>query len=418
MSNPTRTTEIVDHFFRYESSKVITYLVGKFGKENLELVEDCVQEALLKAMKVWPFKGVPDNPSAWLLKVAQNKVLDTVRRSQVLTAKKETISNFSARSSEVNEVTLDTQLHDDYLNMMFACCHPSIMGESQIILVLKILSGFGNREIARALMKSEDAIAKAYTRAKTKLKKSQVKLEIPIGRQLSQRLDIVLKIIYLMFNEGYSSSSSDELVKQDLCYEAMRLTKILADHPLLNHPNVNAILALMCFHASRFNTRTDADGNLQTLDQQDRSKWNKELIEQGGYHLYKSTRFGEESAYFLEARIAACHAMAPSFEETNWKLILTLYDALLEKRPNNITALNRLVALAKVEGADNALICLEEVKADSKENYLLYAIEGFLYEEVGDSKRATESYEKAIFLTQNEAEKNHLVQKLSEIVSV
>lgn len=417
MSNSKNTSEIIDHFFRHESAKVISFLAGKYGTKYLELAEDAVQDSLLKAMSIWPFKGVPDNPTGWLVRVSQNKMLDQIRRDQLSESKKEVVQEFEVNKESSTEVVLDHQLNDDFLNMMFACCHPSISTESQIILVLKILCGFGNKEIAKALMKTEDAVAKSYTRAKAKLKSENIKLEVPIGKHLNKRLDVILKIVYLMFNEGYNSMSSDKLVQQDVCYEAMRLTKILIDHPLLNKPNVNAIMALMCFQASRFETRLDEKGNLITLDKQDRSKWNRELIDQGGYHLFRSTRFGEVSSYYLEARIAACHAIAPSFEETNWKQILHFYDQLMQIKGGHVVALNRLVSYAKVHGPKKALFEIKKL-AGLEDNYLYHAIQGSFYEDLNDQTNAMKEYEKAILLTNNLVEKNHLKNKILVITSV
>ncbi|UII34329.1 sigma-70 family RNA polymerase sigma factor [Fulvivirga ulvae] len=409
----SRPAEVVDHFFRHESGRIMSFLIKSFGKERLEVIEDAVQDALVQAMKTWSFTGTPKEPSAWILRVARNKVIDQLRRKTNFDSKTIIIKERTSEHYEVEFQSMDSQFNDDLLKMMFACCHPSISPESQIILVLKILGGFGKAEIARALMKTEDAVAKAYTRAKSNFKKNDIVLEVP-DSELDKRLNNVLKIIYLLFNEGYNSISNEELIRKDLCLEAIRLNKTITDNPKFDKPEANALMALMCFQASRFNCRIDADGRMLTLESQDRKKWNHELIAIGNYHLSLSTKSGSISEYHLQASIAACHSFANSFEETNWVEILKLYDTLLILRPNAIASLNRIVASCYANGPSVALAELErlDLKAPLKESYLFYSIRAFLYEKDSQPHNVIIDYTRAKTLTKNNIEREYLEQKI------
>lgn len=418
MSRHNDTSGILDHFFRHEYARLISHLVNKYGTQHFDLAEDCVQEALLKAAKLWPFKGIPDNPIGWLTRVSTNALIDRLRKRRSEERRIEKISLENNSVQEMSEVALDGQLNDDLLNMMFACCHPSISKESQIILSLKVLSGFGNAEIARALLKSQDAVAKAYTRAKAKLKEAGIAPNIPFGAELNRRLEVILRVNYLIFNEGYNSTTGESILNQELCFEAMRLTKLLLDHPRLNQPEVNASMALMCFQVSRFDARQDEYGNLLTLEMQDRSKWSRDLIEQGGFYLHKSTRFGSLNTYYLEARIASCHAIAENYEATDWRLILKLYDKLLEMKPNKFTQLNRIVAFSKINGAEKALQLLNKLSKELENHYLFHSVLGSFLQELDKNEQAVMAFKKAISLTENLSEQNYLRNRISVITSI
>lgn len=406
--------ELVDSFFRHESGKVISHLTRKFGSENIELVEDAVQEALFKAMKTWPYSNVPDNPSAWVLRVASNKLLDVLRREKNFSEKVEVIKREGATSEgQMDQIKLDEELEDDLLKMMFACCHSSLSVESQIILTLKILCGFGKAEIATALLKSEDAVAKAYTRGKEKIKAAGKRIKIPGESKLNERLDTVLKIIYLLFNEGYKASQGENLLRRDLCNEAIRLTDVILRNPKLARPKPHALMALMCFHASRFDARISRDGELLTIQEQDRSQWDQDLIERGRFHITQSAEWSELSAYHIQASIAYCHCIAKSYEETDWDRILTLYDAHMAIDPSEVAALNRLVAYAKVHGANKALAELTSSGIEDKlgKYYLLYAIKSDLLSEIDELELAKSNLDKAIEMSQNEAERTYMLKK-------
>jgi len=413
----THTTEIVDHFFRHEHARVIAILTKSFGPEHFERIEDAVQEAMIKAMQSWPYSGVPDNPSGWMLRVAKNTLLDQLRRKQNFNSKEQDIAHTIDVVSQPNETLLSDEIEDSLLKMMFACCHPSISVESQIILSLKVLCGFGNGEIARALLKSEDAIAKAYTRARKKFQENVKQLEVPLGDELNERLSSVLKTIYLLFNEGYNRYEGEQLINKDLCLEAMRLTQILVNNVPESTGMPDAMLALMCFHASRFETRLDREGNLLTLKDQNRQLWNAPLIEQGQYHLNRATDAESVTEYHLQASIAAHHCVASTYEQTNWANILKLYDALIELRPGRITQLNRLVALAKVHGEKKALQELTELENENPmfTYYLLHAIKADFMVELGMKDEAVKQLNKAKSLTKNQLEQKYLEIKINAL---
>jgi RNA polymerase sigma-70 factor (ECF subfamily) len=300
---------------------------------------------------------------------------------------------------------------------MFACCHPALSVEYQIILSLKILCGFSIKEIAVSLLKKETAVAKAYTRAKHKFVQENIKLEIPENHQVTLRLKIVLKVIYLLFNEGYKTSSGKELFKIDLCYEAIRLNQLIIKHKHCNSPNVHALLALMLLHISRFESRVGIDGELVTLENQDRTLWDKEAISVGMYHLNLSLEVGHHSEFHIQAAISALHCKAASFEETNWEEMLILYDAMIKINPSPVTKLNRLIPLSKVKGVDLANENLMEIEGSGFFNnyYLYYVIKGQFEAELGNIESSIKSFKKASGLTENIKEKQFLEQKMSAL---
>jgi len=407
-----QTEALVEHFFRHEFGKVIAHLTRTFGTSNIEIIEDAVQDALYKAMQVWPYKEVPDNPSGWIIRVAKNKVIDVLRHNS--NQQKVTVDTVALEADTDNhEVTLDSELKDDQLRLFFACCQPDLTVESQIILTLKLLCGFSRTEISRALLKNEDAIAKAFTRARSKMKESAVALEVPQGPGLQSRLEVVLKVLYLLFNEGYKAAQGEDLIREDLCEEAMRLCELLTDHPHCSLPEVHALMALMCFQSSRFATRLAADGALLTLDQQDRTAWNQELIQLGNVHMARSISGVRITEYHIQARIAYHYSNAISYEKTNWEQILQLYDLMLRSTPSPVARLNRLVVYSKVHGATAALQAFHELKSDKKlSNYhLTHAIEGELLKDSGNTAAAGKAFDQAIALAQNATEKAFLVKK-------
>src|SRR2546427_2041143 len=286
-TNPGETVQpdaikVADHRFRQEAGKMIATRMRTLGFHNLQLAEDVVQDALLKAMQNWAFNGVPRNPSAWLMQVARNQALDTVRRQQNFRSKEEDITAFfelhSGTQPGPESVHFDDEIRDDELRMMFACCHPDLPRESQVALTLKTLCGFGEEEIAAAFLTSTAAMAKRLVRARRSIREAGIPLEIPAGSELSARLDAVLQTLYLLFNEGYKASRGDELIRQDLCDEAIRLTTLLVEHPTGNRPKTHALLSLMLLSGARLSARVDAEGNLLLLAEQDRSRWDRAMI--------------------------------------------------------------------------------------------------------------------------------------------
>jgi len=414
-------SQVIDHLFRHESGKMVSLLTRIFGLHNLEMAEDVVQDTLLKALQQWPYSGVPSNPSGWLFQVAKNKALDVVRREKFTTKFAEDISQLLESewsvATTMNELFLDTEIPDDQLRMIFTCCHPALPSESQIALTLKTLCGFSIAEIARAFLTNEAVINKRLYRAKQKIAEENIVFEIPTGPALRERLDNVLSSLYLLFNEGYNSTHSDRLIREDLLSEAMRLATLLTDHPAVQDPKVRALLALMCFHTARIPARLDDGGNLLLLKEQDRSLWDQTLIDRGNYYLNVSAEGEEISTYHVEAAIACMHVRAKTFEETDWMEINKLYDLLYTLQPTPIVALNRAIAIAQTQGPDAAIESIAKIpdRAQLDRYYLLPATLGELYLQKKDFPQALTYLEKAFSLTDSAVEKKFLQAKIEKI---
>ncbi|MEQ8627373.1 sigma-70 family RNA polymerase sigma factor [Ekhidna sp.] len=407
-----QTSQLVDHFFRTEYGKAVSHLTSRFGSSHLELAEDSVQEALIKAMQTWPYSQIPDNPTGWILRVARNKMIDQLRRDQ-----KTNNQEVPERVEEMKEDLSLESINDDMVRMMFACCHPTLSQEYQIILTLKILGGLSVREISSSLLKKEETVAKAYTRAKKKFKKEEIKLILPPAHEIEKRLEIVLKIIYLLFNEGYKSAEGESLIRKDLCEDAIRLNSVLLESEICNTPSANALMALMLFHSSRFDARVDQKGNAISLEDQDRSKWDQELIQRGLRFLDAASEEGAMNEYLIQAAISATHCRAANFEETDWKNILSLYDLQLQLTPSPIVELNRAVVLEKVHGPLLGLKEVERLEATQffEEYYLFYAIKSEMLHKIGNTEEAKAALEIAVELTKNEREKEYLTHKLNTL---
>ena len=400
---------------------MVSVLSRLLGLQNLETAQDIVQDTLLQAMNTWSFNGVPDNPSAWLYRVAKNRAVDFLRRQKKF---KEISPQYSyllqseyTLASTVNNLFLENEIKDSQLRMMFACSHPAITEESQIALTLKTLCGLNANEIAKAFLTNEETINKRIYRAREKIKAEKIELNVPQGKELPARVDVVLKSLYLLFNEGYNSSHPDILIREDLCREAMRLTFLLTTHNATNLPRTNALLALMCFQASRLQARLDDNGNIILLKQQNRSKWFKPLIEKGFAYLEAASESFEPSPYHLEAAIASLHATAPSFEQTDWKAIYDLYEILYQLQPAPVVALNKAIASAYATSRENALEQLMQIKG--LENYYLYHTSiGEIYFELQNKKMAKQFYENALHLTTSKQEQQLLKNKISNCETV
>lgn len=417
MQSATNINLLVDHLFRHEAGKMVSILTRIFGIHNLELAEDVMQEAFAKASQSWAFNGVPQNPSGWLLQVAKNKAIDVVRREKYLRDFADDLFYISKSEWTINTIGnffLDTEIEDSQLRMIFTCCHPALQSESQIALTLKMLSGFSIAEIAKALLTNEATINKRLYRAKQLIREGDIKFEIPTGSDLRERLENVYTVIYLLFNEGYNSGSADTLIRKDLCVEAIRLCKLLSEHTVVNKPETFALLALMCFHAARFDSRTDEAGSIILLKEQDRSKWNKELIEHGNYYLDKASD-GDYTAYHLEAAIASVHCTAKNFEKTDWKLILQLYDALILIKDSPVIKLNRAIVISKLHSADKAIEEINKIEGiESLTNsfYLFSATLGDLYLQKKEFSTAKHYLDKSLKLTTSNAEKELIKKKM------
>lgn len=418
MSNDS-SQQVVDHLFRHESGKMIAVLTRIFGVHNLEMAEDVVQEAFLKATQVWKFE-LPENPSAWLMKVAKNKALDLIRRQQSFRQYSREVAARLQKEAEstIDQLFHDAEISDSQLRLIFTCCHPVLKEEDQVAFTLKTVSGFGIREIAKALLTSEETIQKRLYRAKQFIQEKNIDFEIPAGRDLTKRLETVHSVLYLLFNEGYNSTKSDELIQYDLCAEAMRLCKILAEHPSVTSSASPALLSLMCFHAARFESRLDENNSIILLSEQDRSKWNKELIKIGSYYLSLSSQGNALSVYHIESAIAAEHASTENFENTNWKRLLQLYDLLLQVKPSPMVELNRAVVLAElgqIETAIETILSIRKIELLLNSHYIYSAVLGDLYKRINDTEKATEYLLEAFHLTTSDAEKKLITKKLEEV---
>jgi len=420
MEYEAQVSQIVEHLFRQEAGKITSALTGSFGLRNLELVEDAVQEALLKALRLWSYGNIPPNPPAWLMQVARNHALDNLRRGTRWHEREEEIARQQQLSElpEAEPIFADEEIKDDQLRMIFACCHPALARESQVALTLKLLCGFNVEEIARAFITKSETIAKRLTRARERLRTNAVPFEIPSGPQLGQRLDAVLDVLYLLFNEGYNASQGDELIRRDLCDEAIRLTSLLAEHPIGDTPKTHALLALLLFQAARFSARIDSAGEMLLLQDQDRSVWDRRKISQAFLHLDRASS-GKVSEFHIQAGIAACHCAAQNYEATDWEKILLLYDLLFELNPSPVVALNRAVAAANLRGPEAGLKALEEIRNSKMlaKYYLFYAVRGKLHFELAHYHEAEENFRRGLALTTIPAEQSFLRKKLTEIKS-
>ncbi len=404
----------IDHLFRRHAGQMVSVLARHFGYQHLELVEDAVQDALIAAMKRWPFTGEPENPRAWLIETAKNRAIDHLRRAK----RSEPIDGIAdLRGSDPGGSLLSGEIEEDELRMIFSCCDPAIPLDAQVALTLKTVGGFSVSEISRAFLSNDEAVAKMLTRAKAKLRGNGARLEIPSQKQLVERRDAVLKVLYLMFNEGYAASEGDELVRKDLCFEAIRLGNIVALHPKTRSPKANALLAMMHFQAARLETRIDQNGELLLLEDQDRSLWDKRLLSEGLKHFQLSATGHELSTYHLEAEIAAVHAMAPDFRSTDWERILECYDELRRRKFSPVVELNRLVPIEKLRGAELALRELEGLAATHKlSNFnLFYITKAHLLASTGERKAAVAELRSALALTSNIPVQRFVLRRIETI---
>jgi RNA polymerase sigma-70 factor (ECF subfamily) len=410
--------QLVDHLFRHKAGQMVSALTRYFGIQNLELVEDIVQEALLKALQGWPYHGIPENPGGWLWQTAKNQALDVLRRE----ARFQKRLRGEIRLIEMEQVTVGREADaypfaDDQLSMMFMGCHPALSGEVQIALVLYTVSGFSAAELARAFLVPEATMAQRLVRAKTKLRTISARFGLPETGSLTERLEVVLNVLYLLFNEGYEAHTGERLLREELCLEAIHLCKLVATHPMMGGPRAHALLALMLLQAARLKARTDVNGDLILLAEQDRSLWNRDMIHEGLIHLGISAEGDLLSEFHLQAAIAAKHASAEAFEQTDWAGILDDYIMLLEIAPSPVVKLNHAVAVAMVHGSQAGLEPLMKLRDDVslRKYHLLHATLGELYERSGNIQEAAASYREALTLVENEVERRFLQKKLREI---
>jgi RNA polymerase sigma-70 factor (ECF subfamily) len=415
-AEPREVSQVVEHLFRHESGRMVAILTGIFGIEHLTLAEDVVQEALARALQTWPFYGVPNNPSAWIMRASRNLALDVVRRQKTFRDKEPEIVRLMERESPAPDTAIFTEqeIADDRLRMMFVCCHPQIPAEAHVPLALKTLCGFSITEISRAFLTTDAAIAKRLTRAKQKIREAKIPFEIPAGAELTRRLDGVLQSLYLLFNEGYKASGGDKLVREDFCHEAIRLTASLAAHPAGDQPRTHALLALMLLNGARLPARVDAGGHILRLREQDRSRWDQAMIARGMFHFSRSAAGREIAGYHLEAGIAACHCAAKDYESTDWRRILSLYDQLVERDDSSVAALNRAVAVANVHGPQAGLESLAKVRKrkELSSYYLLYAVLGEFESQLNHPRAAADYFDQSLKLAGIKSEQAFLSGRL------
>ncbi|WP_426485439.1 RNA polymerase sigma factor [Flavobacterium sp. 2] len=407
--------ELIPNLFRTEYQKIVSVLCSLFGIHHIEIAEDIVSDTFLAASETWAIKGIPENPTAWLYTVAKNKTKNHFKRNDIFEKKiVSEIKHNSPLNGEEIEIDLSEQnIVDSQLAMIFTVCNPCNSDEAQIALALNLLCGFGISEISDAFLSNKEVIYKRINRAKEKLKEENIKIQSPNPTEIIARIDTVLKTIYLLFSEGYYSTSQNTTLRKDLCAEAMRLNYLLIQNQATNLPATNALMALMCFHSSRFEARTSESGEIILYQDQDEKLWNQELIDRGTYFLGKSSIGNTLSKYHLEAGIAYWHTLKSDTSE-KWKHILELYNHLIILEYSPIVALNRTFALSKVMGKQEAII--EAEKLNLTDNHFYYSLLGNLYIDI-DNQKAKNHFEMALKLAKTVSDKNIISKNILELSS-
>ena len=404
-------TDLIPHLFRTEYRKIVAVLCKLFGIEHIEIAEDIGSDTFLLASELWGLKGLPENPTAWLYTVAKNKTKDYLKHNALFAQNISKQIKYNSTDSAEIEIDLSIKnINDSQLAMIFVVCNPCNTKEAQISLALNLLCGFGADEIAGAFLTNKEVIYKRLQRAKERLRIEKIKIEQPTSSAINSRLSAVLMTLYLLFNEGYYSSSQDITLRKDFCLEAMRLTSLLVENELTNQPSANALLSLMCFHSSRFNARLNHNGEIILYQNQDTGLWNQELITKGEYFLNQASQGDTLSKYHLEAAIAYWHTIKADTNQ-KWENILQLYNQLLIIEYSPIAALNRTYALAKVNGKMEAII--EAEKINLKGNYLYHSLLGELYTGIDDTK-AISHLQDALALAKSTADKKFISNKILE----
>ena len=413
----------VERIYREESGRILATLIRLLG--SFDLAEDAMQEAFTVALAQWPRQGVPDNPRAWLVSTAHHKAVDLLRRRSRFDSKREELQKFAELEQQLSEADENmlrqdavSALSDDRLRLIFTCCHPALALDAQVALTLRTLCGLATDEIARAFLVPLATMAQRLVRAKQKIRDAHIPYQVPPAAELSGRLEAVMLVVYLVFNEGYSASSGDAAIRRELCAEAIRLGRLICE--LLPAQNESrALLALMLLHDSRRTARVDGNGEVVLLDEQDRSLWDQAEIREGLELVDSSLRGGAAGPYALQAAIAAVHAQATHAEETDWKQIVALYDALLRVQPSPVVELNHAAAVAMAEGPAEGLRLLDslEGKAELRDYYLLPAARGDLLRRLHQWNEAALAYRRALALTSNEAARSFLSRRLGEAES-
>ena len=405
--------ELIPQLFKTEYRKIISVLCKLFGIVHIEIAEDITNDTFLLASETWGLKGIPENPTAWLYIVAKNKTKDYFKRHKIVEEKIIPLLKHNQKSFEEIEIDLSVKnITDSQLQMIFAICNPTIPAEAQIGLALRILCGFGIDEIAEAFLTNKETINKRLFRAKEKLRTEKIKIELPNESEINQRLETVLATLYLLFNEGYYSSTHNTHLRKELCLEAMRLNYFLIENETTNKPIVNALMALMCFHSSRFGARTNHLGEPILYEEQNKDLWDEDLIEKGNNFLIESAKGQEISKFHLEASIAYWHSTKIE-NPAKWENILQLYNQLLQIEYSPITALNRTFVLSKVFGKQKAI--QEALKLGLKENHFYHSLLGNLYTTF-DNNKAIIHFEKAYKLAKSNTDKKTIENHLKKLI--
>ena len=402
---------IIPHLFRTEYSKMVSVLTRSFGLEHIEIAEDIVSETFLSALNTWPYKGIPDNPVAWLYTVAKNKLKNHLARNTVFN---KIVSEQLTDNNPLNEIEpdfSDKNMLDSQLQMLFAICHPAISSEAQICLALRILCGLGLNEIADALLSNRETIHKRLQRAKAKLNSEKVRMEMPDDQTINERLNTVIQTIYLLFSEGYYSENNNAIIRKDLCVEALNLAYLLLENPLTNNHDTNALMSLMCFHASRLEARESGNGYGVLYDDQDRTLWDREFIEKGFHYLQQASKWETTSTYYIEASIAYWHTVDNSNTD-KWLSILKLYDVLLTVNNSPIAALNRILAFSIVHG--NELALNEAEKLNLKQNHFYFILLAELNKQI-DKNKSIRYLTQALQLCKTDTEKALIKNKIKNL---
>lgn len=398
---------------------MISVIARIIGYDKVDEAEDIVQETLLKAMQTWSIKGVPDNPEAWLYSVAKNKAIDEIRKNKNKVKYESEVSSFLYSDMSliptIDKMFLDNEIEDSQLRMIFACCHPALAIEYQIALVLKILAGFSSKEISRALLTNEETTNKRIFRAKKKLAEKNKELSVPIGEQAEERIHSVNRVIYLIFNEGYNATTGDRILREDLCFEALRLAELLTTNQRFRNDYTTSLLALIKCHLSRNKARFDAENKLVTLDKQDRRLWDREMMESAFIDMQK-VKIRTTNKYFLEASISATHCVGPSIEKTDWAMIVSLYDSLYRLEQSPYILLNKFIAISYYKSIGEAITLMKGI-TELENYYLFHSTLSHLYKRAGDNEMAIKSLEKAVTLTENKQEIEHLRGKIEKLKS-
>ncbi len=404
--------EIINRLYRSESRRVLATLIRLLG--DFALAEDALHDAFRAAVEEWPAKGIPANPRAWLVSVGRFKMVDRLRRQAKVDTPLDVIEEPGSWDDDPAQQH-ETSIEDDQLRLLFTCCHPALSPEARTAMTLREVCGLTTEEIARAYLMTPASLAQRIVRAKSKIRDAKIPYEVPDLGELPARLHAVLQVIYLVFNEGYSASTGASVTRVDLSDEAIRLGRLLVD--LLPSAEVLGLLALMLLHESRRLARTDPQGDLILLEDQDRSRWNQDLIKEGVSHVEAALRSGQFGPYTLQAAIAAVHAEAPSAEQTDWAQIVALYDRLLDLEPSPVIRLNRAVAVAMAEGPAAGLALIDDLgkEADLNGYYWLFAARADLYRRMGNTDAADAAYQRALDLTQLEPERRYLQKRRQEL---